>query len=295
MRLPVAQPVIEEGPPSLERIIAKTGDLPPIPTTALRALEMTNDPQVSVREIQFVLAQDQALTARILRIANSSMYGLRREIGTVSHAVAILGLDTTRSILAAACVQQVFQTGMVKARDLGTKLLSDHSWGAGLCSRVIAKNVRYAPQEEAFLAGLMHDIGKPVLLKNLPDRYLPIINDVYRGDATFHDAELIVLGFSHAQVGAILAEKWNFPPQLAEAIGYHHDPDAAPKYSQLASITSLANKIMIFKGIGFERNSELVLHEQPAAAALRLDANAIQNILTETNQVLAQMPETLRF
>ncbi len=295
MRMPATKTVVSEGPPSIESIVAKTGDLPPIPATAIKALEMTNDPQVSVRDVQMVLAQDQALTARILRISNSSMYGLRREISTVSHAVAILGLDTTRSILAAACVQQVFQTGMVRARDLGTKLLSDHSWGAGLCSRVIARTVRYPALEEAFLAGLMHDIGKPVLLKNLPDRYMPIINDVYRGEATFHDAELVVLGFSHAQVGAILAEKWNFPPQLAEAIGFHHDPGSAPKYGQLASITSLANKIMISLEIGFERDGGLVVHEQSAATLLRLDAAAVQNIVTETKTILVQMPETLRF
>ena len=295
MRMPATKTLTSEGPPSIESIVAKTGDLPPIPATAIKALEMTNDPQVSVRDVQTVLAQDQALTARILRISNSSMYGLRREISTVSHAVAILGLDTTRSILAAACVQQVFQSGMARARDLGTKLLSDHSWGAALCSRVIARTVRYPAQEEAFLAGLMHDIGKPVLLKNLPDRYMPIINDVYRGEATFHEAELVVLGFSHAQVGSILAEKWNFPPQLAEAIGFHHDPVSAPKYGQLAAITSLANKIMTSLGIGFERDSELVVHEQPAATFLRLDAAAVQNILTETNTILMQMPETLRF
>jgi len=295
MRLPVSKPATTEGPPSLEQIVTNTGDLPPIPATALKALEMTNDPQVSVRELQAVLAQDQALTARILRIANSSMYGLRREISTVSHAVAILGLDTTRSILAAACVQQVFQTGMVRARDLGTKLLSDHSWGAGLCSRVIARYVRYAPQEEAFLAGLMHDIGKPVLLKNLADRYMPIINDVYRGEATFHDAELVVLGFSHAQVGAILAEKWNFPPQLSEAIGFHHNSASAPRFGQLASIISLANSVMIHLEIGFERNKELLLGEQPSVKSLGLDDDTLQKIVQETGAVLAQMPETLKF
>jgi HD-like signal output (HDOD) protein len=294
MTQPDAKTLTSEAPISLERIIAKTGDLPPIPTTALRALEMTNDPQVSVKELQATLAQDQALTARILRIANSSMYGLRREIATVSHAVAILGLDTTRSILAAACVQQVFQTGMVRARDLGTKLLSDHSWGAGLCCRVIAKSLRYQPLEEAFLAGLMHDIGKPVLLKNLADRYMPILNDVYRGETTFYDSELVVLGFSHAQVGSILAEKWNFPPQLAQAIGFHHDPTAAPKYQQLACITALANKIMSFLGIGFEKDPELVVHELESAKALRLDAAAINGILADTNAALAQMPETFR-
>ncbi len=295
MRLPATKTVVSEGPLSAESIVAKTGDLPPIPATAIKALEMTNDPQVSVRDMQAILGQDQALTARILRIANSSMYGLRREISTVSHAVAILGLDTTRSILAAACVQQVFQTGMVRARDLGTKLLSDHSWGAGLCSRLIARSVRYPATEEAFLAGLMHDIGKPVLLKNLPDCYMPIINDVYRGEATFHETELVILGFSHAQVGSILADKWNFPPQLSEAIGFHHDPEAAPKYQQLASIICLANKIMILLGIGFERDSELVAHELPAAKLLKLEATAVQNIVAETNTVLMQMPETLRF
>jgi HD-like signal output (HDOD) protein len=292
---PNAKPLTTEAPISLERIIAKTGDLPPIPTTALRALEMTNDPQVSVRELQSILARDQALTARILRIANSSMYGLRREIATVSHAVAILGLDTTRSILAGACVQQVFQTGMVRARDLGTKLLSDHSWGAGLCCRVIAKYLRYQPLEEAFLAGLMHDIGKPVLLKNLPDRYMPILNDVYRGETTFHESELVVLGFSHAQVGSILAEKWNFPPQLAQAIGYHHNPTAAPKYQQLACITSLANAIMSLLGIGFEKDPDMILHELPPAKVLRLDLPAMSDILADTQAALAQMPDTFRF
>ncbi len=295
MRMPATKPATPEGPLDAERIVARTGDLPPIPAMAIKALEMTNDPQMSIRSLQSVLAQDQALTARILRIANSSMYGLRREIATVSHAVAILGLDTTRSILAAACVQQVFQTGMVRARDLGAKLLSDHSWGAGLCARVIARSVRYPSQEEAFLAALMHDIGKPVLLKNLPDRYMPIINDVYRGEATFHEAELVLLGFSHAQVGSILAEKWNFPPQLAGAIGFHHEPDAAGKYTQLASITSMANKIMIFLGIGFERDSGLALEEVPAAKLLKLDAGALQILVAETKAVLMQMPETLKF
>ncbi len=294
MRLPATKPAEVEAPLTVERIVARTGDLPPIPATAITALEMTNDPQVSIRELQNVLAKDQALTARILRIANSSMYGLRREIATVSHAVAILGLDTTRSILAAACVQQVFQTGMARAKDLGTKLLSDHSWGAGLCARLVARHVRYASQEEAFLAGLMHDIGKPVLLKNLPDRYMPIINDVYRGEATFYEAEQVILGFTHAQVGSILAEKWNFPPQLAEAIGFHHDPGSAQRHAQLASIISLANKIMICLGIGFEKNDDLVLHEQPGAVLLKLDAPTVQAIVGECRAVLAQMPETLR-
>lgn len=279
----------------IELIVAKIGDLPPIPTIALKALKMSEDPEVNIQELQATLTQDQALTAQILRIANSSLYGLEHEIATVSHAVAILGLDTTRHMLSAACVQQVFNAGKNQSWAFGNKLLADHSWGTALCARAIARKVGYAQGEEALLAGLMHDIGKAVLLKNLRDRYISIAKDVHQGEITFYEAELVVFGFSHAQVGATLAERWNFPPQLAEAIGFHHDPEAAPKHKRLVYITALANKVMTFLGVGFETAPAMVLHELPAAKLLGLNLSAIDAIVADANAALQQMPETLKF
>lgn len=166
---------------NLRLIATKTGDLPLITSTAMKALQMTKDPDISLRDLQQVISQDQALAAKILRIVNSAMYGMSREVSTVSHAVALLGMDTVRSVIMAAAVQQFFQSGKVCTKDLGTKLLSDHSWGAALCARIIARRVGYSDPEEAFLCSLMHDIGKPVLLQNLHGRYTPIIAEVYRG------------------------------------------------------------------------------------------------------------------
>jgi putative nucleotidyltransferase with HDIG domain len=272
----------QEQAMSLSSLIAKVKDLPPIPTVIMRAMEMTMDPDASVSKLQLLISQDQALSAKILRIVNSAMYSLRREVSTVSHAVAVLGIDTVKSVIMAASVERVFQT----AKDLGTKLMSDHSWGAALAARSIARRVRYQNLEEALVCGLMHDIGKPVLLANMKAQYSEIVSSVYSGSSNFHQQELLAFGFSHAHVGALLARKWNFPPQLAEAVGYHHTPLSAPSYKQLACIVNLANLIMISLGIGFEKNKELDLVKQPSAEALKLNEPALTALTAEIKSLL---------
>jgi putative nucleotidyltransferase with HDIG domain len=273
----------------LTALIEKVKDLPPLPVVVMRAMEMTLDPNISVHNLQQVISQDQALSAKILRIVNSAMYSLRREISTVSHAVAILGLETVKSIIMAASVEHVFQT----ANDLSTKLMTDHSWGTALAARAIARRVRYENAEEALVCGLMHDIGKPVMLNNLRSRYTEILGQVYNGNSSFHQIELLTFGFSHAHVGALLARKWNFPPQLAEAVGYHHNPISAPSYQQLACIVNMANLLMIHMGIGFENDKNLLLEKQPAAEQLNLDASRLEAIMSEV-QTAIQAPSALR-
>jgi putative nucleotidyltransferase with HDIG domain len=288
----IAQPT-DNALSNLKLIASKTGDLPPMPAVAMKALEMTKDLKVSARDLQVVIKQDQALTARILKIVNSAMYSLRREVSTISHAVAVMGMQTIRSVIMAACVQNVFKTGMARSQDLGGKLLQDHSWGAAVAARLIAQQVRYANPEEAFLCGLMHDIGKPVLLQNLPDQYMPILSDVYRGKTTFCDAELASFGFTHAHVGALLGAKWNFPPQLPEAIGFHHEPMSAPNHSRLACIVNLANLLMISIGVGFEKNSNLELNSQPSADFLRLNKQMLEGLAEEVKKAINEAPSML--
>jgi len=275
---------------NMKAVSARTGDLPPIPAIALQALQLTKEPNASARQLESIIARDQALSARILRIVNSAMYGLRREVSTIAHAVAVLGMETLRSILMAASVQQVFQSGG-RGQDLTSKLISDHSWGAAIAARIIARRTRYEAPEEAFLAGLMHDIGKLVLKKNFADQYLNIVSEVYRGDTSFDDAEMVFFGFTHAQVGALVSEKWNFPPQLAFAIGCHHNPEAAGKYTKLASIVSLSDAFMIFLEVGIRKNKQLHLEKERATEFLRLDPVAVSAILDEVRASLTRMPE----
>ena len=264
---------VQSDPPdlNLSLLVAHVKDLPPLPGIVMSAMEMTLDPDVSIRDLQILISKDQALSAKILKIVNSAMYSLSREVSTVSHAVAVLGIRTVSSVIMAASVEGVFS----RAKDLGTKLMSEHSWGAALAARTIARWVQYENLEEALVCGLMHDIGKPVMMMNCQARYTQIVSEIYKGNGDFHQSELLAFGFSHAHVGALLARKWNFPPQLAEAVGYHHDPLSAPSYQKLACIINLANLFMISMGIGFVKDKSLVLEKQPAAEHLKLSGSAL--------------------
>jgi putative nucleotidyltransferase with HDIG domain len=259
----------------------------------MAALQLMDRPGVSARELQNVIGQDQALTARILKIVNSAMYSFAKEVSTLSHGIAILGMNTIRSILVAASVEQVFPSAS-GGKDLTTKLFWDHSWGAAVAARSIAVRIRYPVPEEAFTGGLIHDIGKMVLLTNRGPRYRDILNDVYRGAATFCEAEFDAFGFSHAQVGAVLAQKWHFPDQLIEAILYHHNCLAAPRHAQLAAIVALADRMMALLEIGFCKDGKLKLEEEPSAGFLKLSASLLTQATADVKAMILSMSGAAR-
>lgn len=275
---------------SLEEIAMNTGDLPALPDTAMAAMQLTDDPKASARTIQSVIAKDQALTARILKIVNSAMYCFEREVSTLSHAIAILGLGTVRSIIVAASVQQIFRPGSAPAKDLTTKLFWEHSWGAAVAAKAIAARADYAVAEEAFTCGLLHDMGKMVLLKKQSRAYQKILNDVYRGVATFCEAEHRTFGFTHAHVGALMALKWHFPAQLVEGIRYHHDFATAPSHRRLAAVTALADSMMVALELGFRKDKCLKLEDEPSAQYLGLTAPALHKMAAEVQTIIPTLP-----
>ncbi len=290
----ITSPAASQGSLNLQLIAARAGDLPPMPVLAMQALQMTKDPKVSARDLQSVITRDQALTARILRIVNSAMFALRGEVSTVSHAVAVLGMDTIRSIIMSASVQQVLLSGGPKGHDLGTRLLFDHSLGTAGAARILAECTRYPNAEEAFLCGLMHDIGKPILMRNFPARYTQIMADVYAGRAGFHALELQAFGFSHAHVGALVAERWNFPWRFSEAIAFHHDPLSASDHLQLACIVNVANSIMARMEIGFEKKKDLDVAAEPAGQFLKLTDQTLNDVVDGVSRLLSDTANSTR-
>ena len=122
----------------LQTVANIAGDLPALPGSAMAAMKLADNPKVNARELQAVIARDQALTARILKICNSAMFCFEREVATLSHAIAILGLDKVRSIIVAATVQQMFQADATSGKDLTTRLFWEHSWGAAVAARALA-------------------------------------------------------------------------------------------------------------------------------------------------------------
>jgi putative nucleotidyltransferase with HDIG domain len=275
---------------ALEQISKFTGELPSLPGAAIKALELISNPNVTARELQFEIARDQALAARIMKIVNSAMFCFEREVSSLAHGISILGLDTTRAIIVTASVQQTFKSNKGGIKNFPAKLFWQHSWGAAMAAKAIALQTGYPSSDEAFTCALLHDLGKIVMMRNRADQYAPVVAEVTNGNGSFREVELRIFGFSHAHVGSLLALKWRFPAQLVEGILYHHDPEEAPKHRRLARIVSLANLMMLSLGVGIEKNSSLDLAEQPSAKSLNLDEQAIEKLLKGLENLMSSMP-----
>ena len=233
----------------LEQAIMTAGDLPTIPVVATKVMQLIENEKATADELAKVVASDPAVAARVLKISNSSFYGCQRQIQTLSSAIVILGFNTLKSLVVAASVKQVY-----KPFGLTEQMLWEHSFGAGLAARIIASSTRLANEEEAFLAGLFHDIGK-IIMNNLDrDKFQMVIQRCYNDGIPFDEAEKNIYPFCHDEVGAYVIKKWNFPDSLFTSILQHHrlefSTDEDISLVNLTAVINLADQFCKKLGIG---------------------------------------------
>jgi len=263
----------------LESMIMSASDLPTIPVVATKVMQLIESESASAEELARVVASDPAVAARVLKISNSSFYGCQRQIQTLSHAIMVLGFGTLKSLVVAASVKQVY-----KPYGLTEKMLWEHSFGAGLAARIIANGTRIVNEEEAFLGGLFHDIGK-IILNNLDNqKFQMVVQKSYNEGMSFLDAEQQVFSYTHAEVGGLVIKKWNFPSILMHAVLKHHSFDFAEDEDiyqvRLTCVVGLANLFCHKLGIGVrEPEEDLLLHETVPAKMLELDEARIGILL----------------
>lgn len=268
-----------------KRVAEKVGDLPALPEVAMQVMNLVQNPTATAGALEKVILNDQALTAKVLRTANSAFYGARGEISRLSRAIVILGFNTLRSVVVTGASEALHRGGESCFKD---KILWEHSVAVGIASRVIAKECRYAGTEEAYLGGLLHDVGKTVLDSNVPAEYQRVIELVYNEGHTFIEAENEVFGFDHADVGALVAARWNLAPSLREAIQLHHQPMGAEIDPTLCAIVSLANSLCVKLGIGPERDAALQLADLEATMMLTLDPDDLNQIALRVKEKLEE-------
>jgi HD-like signal output (HDOD) protein len=264
-----------------DEVAAKAGDLPALPVVAIRVINLTAQSQTSGEELEAEILRDQALVTRVLRLANSAAYGVRGTIATVSRAIFILGFDMVRSLVLAACAETLYRRG---GSGFSDTVLWDHVRGAAFLSRLLADKCAYPGGEQAFIAGLVHDVGKVVMDRNLRDPYEKVIALVESGESdSFVEAERDVLGFDHTEVGCLVAQKWGLPEAIAEAVRHHHDPEHAVVDPQLCAIVSLANSACVKLQLGLEQQPDLDLASLTAAGQLGASAELL-DLLMERGQ-----------
>lgn len=233
----------------VKQITEKIITIPTLPTVVSKMLELVDNPKTSAKSLGNLIATDQALTARILKMANSAYYGFSREIYTVDMAVVVMGFNAVKEMGLSLSVFDIFKD-LSKVHHFDMTQFWYHSIGSGISAKIIARHVLPSMVSEAFVAGLLHDIGKVVLNQYLTKEFTDIIYRVARNNECLDDVEMEMLGTTHAEIGGWLAEKWRLPRIISESIHFHHEPWNAPKSQLHVSLINLANHLCHYAQIG---------------------------------------------
>jgi len=263
---------------SYDDVVRTLDDLPSLPAVVMELLNSIDQDDVDISVLAKKVSHDQALTAKTLRLANSSLYGLQVKVTTIQQAITYLGFQTTRNLITAAAVTGCFAEGHCPGFD--HKAFWRHSIATAACAKVLARQMRFN-QDYAFTAGLLHDIGRLVLVSCFPQQYSQAIAWRQQHDCYLLEAERTVLGVDHVDAGLALAEHWNFSDTMRLAIGGHHDPEA-PGAGFLAAIIHVADAIVHALDLAQVQDDLVPAVSTVAWTALALDEEIYLQLFRET-------------
>ena len=263
---------------SYDDVVRNLDDLPSLPAVVMELLNSIDQDDIDISVLAKKVSHDQALTAKTLRLANSSLYGLQVKVTTIQQAITYLGFQTTRNLITAAAVTGCFAEGHCPGFD--HKAFWRHSIATAACAKVLARQMRFN-QDYAFTAGLLHDIGRLVLVSCFPNQYSETLAYREQHDCFLLEAERTVLGVDHVDAGLALAEHWNFSDTMRLAIGGHHDPEA-PGAGFLAAIIHVADAIVHALDLAQVQDDLVPPVSTVAWTALGLDEEIYLQLFRET-------------
>ncbi len=231
---------------SVETILAGIDYLPPFSGTVAKVFKMLGNPRTHAEAIADTVKFDQALTTSIIRVCNSSYFGLRRTVNNLREAVVYIGLSELKKIIVRSGTRQYFENPKP-----GYEIQQGELWRHAIAVSIIAnhleKKIDATNGDYVFIAGLLHDVGKLVLSKFVEDASDEILKKVDVDGISFLEAEQKVLGIGHAEVGAKILDRWGFPPEIVTAVGKHHTP-SADSDSPLDDIVRLSDSLAMLMG-----------------------------------------------
>lgn len=221
--------------------IADVNLLPIMPQVAFEVMNLIDKPYISASQLAKIISNDQTMVSKILSLANSPIYGSSQKVSTIEMAIVILGFDLIKEVIISLSLLNA--TKSTSDRYFNTAQFKKHSSLSAMISRMLSNDFDYQISGEAFIGGLLHDIGIAAINKYFKKEFNLTSELRFYRNISQLDAEKILLGKTHAEIGGEIAERWNFPKQLVDTITYHHSPSKSKVNPILSSIIHLADHI----------------------------------------------------
>jgi HD-like signal output (HDOD) protein len=254
---PAAAPVKPSAAPSTDpharalAAVKQVTTIATLPEVTNQIIQTVEDPKSTASQLHKIVAHDPALVTRILKVVNSAFYGLPGQIGSIERAIVLLGLNAVKNLAVAASLGQLFRGGKL-CEGFAPKDLWTHCIAVGVASRELARQMKLPVADEAFLAGMIHDMGILVSMQLQPEKIQQVCEQSKDGKRTFSDLEAEIIGLDHQHLGMALAEQWKFPRSCQLVAGYHHRPTAlADQNRLLVTLVYIADTICCQSKHGF--------------------------------------------
>ncbi len=276
----------------LVQLLDQVTDLPTLPTVYVKVNALLQSSGANAAQVARIVESDQAIATKVLRLVNSSFFGLSRRVTQISQAIVLLGFNAIRSVVLSISVFESFKGGGSNKR-FDRRDFWKHAIATGSIARMLAKELRIGAEEDAFSGGILHDIGKLVLDQVLPGEFEKILTFVDEKGCSMFEAEHRVLGTDHCEIGEYLLEKWNLPPLLIECVALHHSPAIFRSNPQMVSIIHLADIFARRLHIGSGGDNLIPTPDPFALEELELDQDAFLAQEDNVRAVLEQSQDML--
>lgn len=221
------------------KILQENFEVPSLPTIYIEINKAINNPRTSTADIASIISKDTGLTARLLRIANSAFYGFPQKIDSIKRALVCIGTRELHNLVLCTSIVPLFKG--ISEKIVSMKSFWQHSIGCGLTAKIIATYLNDPNPDRFFVAGLLHDIGKLLICKCIPEKANETLIQCKNNNDLCYEAEKKLLGFDHTDTGHMLLENWNIPTSIEESVSFHHKPDQAKRYPLETAIVHISD------------------------------------------------------